>query len=105
MNQHAHDIAREFAQLLRARLGDHIKQIILFGSQARGDAQEGSDYDVLVVVDHCTPEVEEVVLEADVEMMNRHETLFASLLYSEEEWRKEEEFPFGWNVQREGIAV
>ncbi|HUT52299.1 MAG TPA: nucleotidyltransferase domain-containing protein [bacterium] len=105
MDDRSRQIAQEFADLLRERLGPRVKQVILFGSQARGDAWEGSDYDVLVVVDQCTPEIEETVLETDVEMMNRHETLFASLLYSEEEWRKEEEFPLGWNVKREGIAL
>ena len=36
------------AALVRAKLGDHVKQIVLFGSQARGDATEYSDYDFLV---------------------------------------------------------
>ena len=36
---------------MRAKLGDHVKQIVLFGSQARGDATEYSDYGFLVVVD------------------------------------------------------
>ena len=86
-------------------LGSHVKQIVLFGSQARGDAHEGSDYDFLVVVDKRTRRVREKVLDAGVEMLNRYDQLFASLLYSEDEWREGERFPIGWNIRREGVAV
>ncbi|MBI4650760.1 nucleotidyltransferase domain-containing protein [Candidatus Desantisbacteria bacterium] len=37
-------ISKEFAQSVRQKLKKHIKQIILFGSHARGDFTEGSDY-------------------------------------------------------------
>lgn len=105
MNDQAQNIAREFAALLRDRLGPRVKQVILFGSQARGDARDGSDYDVLVVVDERTPEIEETVLDTDVEMMNRHETLFASIIKTEKEWRRLEKFPIGWNIKQEGIGL
>jgi predicted nucleotidyltransferase len=99
------DRAREYADLVRAKLGPHVKQVVLFGSQARGDAREGSDFDFLVVVDQRTPTVRERVLDAGVEMLNRYDQLFASLLYSEEEWRESQRFPIGWNIEREGLAV
>ena len=49
----AHDItpppaAVEYAQEVRNRLGPHLRQVILFGSRARGDATEYSDYDFVV---------------------------------------------------------
>jgi hypothetical protein len=36
--------------------GERIRRIILFGSRARGDARPDSDYDLLVVLRHITPE-------------------------------------------------
>ncbi len=99
------DRAREYADLVRAKLGPHVKQVVLFGSQARGDAREGSDYDFLVVVDERSRTVREMVLDAGVEMLNRYDQLFTSLLYSEEEWRESQRFPIGWNIEREGVAV
>ena len=39
-----------FAGRLRQRLPHGLKQVLLFGSQARGDATEASDYDFAVIV-------------------------------------------------------
>ena len=99
------DKAREYAALVRAKLGDQVKQIVLFGSQARGDAVEGSDYDFLVVVDTRTPSVRDAILDAGVQMLNDYDELFAALVYSEEEWRELSRFPIGWNIQHEGRRV
>ncbi|HEC49623.1 MAG TPA: nucleotidyltransferase domain-containing protein, partial [Candidatus Desulfofervidus auxilii] len=44
-------IIKEFTQKLRQQLGDRLKEVILFGSRARGDWEEGSDYDFLIIVD------------------------------------------------------
>jgi predicted nucleotidyltransferase/uncharacterized protein (DUF433 family) len=43
-------ILAQFKQHAQAIYGDRLKRIILFGSQARGDAWPGSDVDVLVVL-------------------------------------------------------
>ena len=37
-----------FRDALRALYGDRIERIVLYGSRARGDAREDSDYDVAV---------------------------------------------------------
>jgi hypothetical protein len=39
---------------LEARFGARLQELVLFGSQARGQAQEDSDVDLLVVVDALT---------------------------------------------------
>jgi len=41
----------QFLRLLKARLGDNVISVVLFGSVARGDAEEGSDVDLLIVSD------------------------------------------------------
>jgi uncharacterized protein len=47
--------ADPFLATLKAELtklyGPRLKQILLYGSRARGDQRENSDYDVLVVLD------------------------------------------------------
>jgi uncharacterized protein len=46
-------LARLRAELER-RFGARLRELVLFGSRARGDAHEESDVDVLVVVDALT---------------------------------------------------
>jgi predicted nucleotidyltransferase len=98
-------LATEYAGLIRHRLGARVREIILFGSRARGDAEEASDYDCVVVVDRKTPDVREAILDADVAMLDRHERLFAALLYSENEWQRAKNFPLGWNILKEGVVL
>jgi predicted nucleotidyltransferase len=43
-----------FAAAVRARFGDRVCEVTLFGSHARGDAHEDSDVDVLVVIADLT---------------------------------------------------
>ena len=98
-------LAEKYASLLRQKLGNRIKQIILFGSRARGDATDDSDYDFVVVVDNRTSTLREQVLDVDVEMMDCYDVLVAPVIYDEVEWKRAQMFPFAWNINQEGIAV
>lgn len=44
-------IARAISDKIIALLGARLHQIVLFGSRARGDGDEESDYDFLIVAD------------------------------------------------------
>ena len=48
------DILEYFVREMRERLGAHLKQLILFGSRARGDETAEFDYDFLVVVNEVS---------------------------------------------------
>lgn len=98
-------LAQEYASLVRAKLGSQVKGVILFGSQARGDATEKSDYDVVVILDKKSVAVREKILDAGTEMLNRYDRLFAALVYDEQEWSRTRRFPLGWNIEQEGVAV
>jgi len=82
-----------------------VKQIILFGSRARGDSSENSDYDFVIIIDKKTPKVREKALGAEVEMMDKYERLFSTIIYDEREWKKAGSFPLAWNISREGIRI
>lgn len=45
-------IAEEAARRLAGAYGDRLRQVVLFGSWARGQAHEESDVDLVVVLDH-----------------------------------------------------
>ena len=44
------DVIRRSKQRLKAHYGDRFAGLILYGSEARGDATEGSDVDLLVLL-------------------------------------------------------
>jgi hypothetical protein len=52
-----------FRAALDARLGARVREVVLFGSHARGTASETSDVDVYVVVDDATHEDRIVVFD------------------------------------------
>ena len=94
-----------FSQKIREKIGTHIRQLVLFGSRARGDAQEGSDYDFLVVLDTVAPTIKDSVLDVEVEFMNTCNALSSCMIYDEESWEQNKKFPIGINIQREGIVL
>jgi predicted nucleotidyltransferase len=98
-------VAIEFARQVRARLGSRVRKVVLFGSRARGDARDDSDYDVVVVVDRRSPEVREVLLTIEVDLPDRYGSLVACLLRDEREWAASQGLPIGLNVAREGVTL
>jgi len=98
-------VAVEFARLVRERLGPRVLEVVLFGSRARGEAREDSDYDVVVVVDRRSADVREAILAIEVDLMNRHGSLVACLLRDEREWEASRGMPIGLNVAREGVPL
>lgn len=47
-----------------------LKELWHFGSRARGDNRETSDYDKLIVAEGCLPELREIVSEANYTILN-----------------------------------
>jgi len=99
------EITQQFAQLVKQKLQYHIKKIIVFGSYARGDFTEGSDYDVLVIVDQKDKTIQDLVLDASVEIMDRYYALVGSIVWDEKEWQRKKHFPLGLNIIKEGIEI
>ena len=82
--------------------------MFFFGSRARGDAEEMSDWDFLVVVPGD--------LDLDREQSIRHRLyeiewelgpVISSIILTREQWNSElyRELPFSKNVRREGIVL
>ena len=80
---------------------------VLFGSRARGDANQDSDWDVLVLLgkdritasdqDNIAYPIHEIGWEID-EMVN-------PVMYTMREWESKRGTPFYENVTREGVAL
>jgi len=98
-------ISKEFADIVRKKLKNHVKEIILFGSHARGDFTEGSDYDFLIFVDRRRKTDEKILQEIGTEFLDRYEALITDILCDEKEWEKKKHFPIGLNILKEGVRL
>ncbi len=82
------------------------RRVILFGSRARGDAREDSDWDVFIVVDDDTRQ-EQVNWQVMGEVRRGLRAAFEFIPYRESSFRERQkiEGSLPWIVANEGIVV
>lgn len=99
-------IVAELREGLEDLYGPRLERLVLFGSQARGDAAPDSDVDVLVVLHGDVRPVEEIRRTGGLvsEVSLRSGADVAVTFISAERFRSEAS-PFVLNVRREGVAV
>jgi predicted nucleotidyltransferase len=85
-----------------------ISALKLFGSVVRGECDEESDIDVLVITNHALTRVERHRITKIIFHVNlRHETNFSSLVIDRESWERGPVsiLPIHDEITREGVAV
>jgi len=99
-------ILTELRRELESLYGDRLVKLVLFGSQARGDSESGSDIDVLVVLEGPVQPSQEVhrasPLTAAISL--KHDVVI-SCVYASAERYETSQGPLLTNVQAEGIPV
>ena len=105
MTQHIQNILSEFKSRLSELYGDRLDRVILYGSQARGDAQPDSDIDVLVVLKGTVNPWQEILHSENVtaDVSRRHGAVISTVFVSESEFHRQGE-PLLVTVHKEGIA-
>lgn len=103
------DIILEFIRQVRKLLGDSLSKSILYGSCARGDDNENSDIDIMLLTSLSDEEIEKVensVFDLAFEFQMQYLLDFSVVIKNEEQfnyWLGA--LPFYNNVQREGIVL
>jgi predicted nucleotidyltransferase len=99
-------IITEFRQALEKIYGDKLISLVLFGSQARGDATEDSDIDVMVILKSPVSPGDEIFRMGEVknQINLKHDQLISVLPISEEDFLCKDT-PLLENIRREGIAL
>lgn len=98
-------ILNYFIEQIRLSLSQRLKEMILFGSMARGDDREGSNYDILIIVDKVTKAIKEVIDNTAGETLYRYDKVITPFIISEERYEKEKFNPLLINVRKEGIRL
>lgn len=103
-------VAKAILTDLRHRLtelyGPRLDRLLLFGSQARGDAVEGSDVDILVVLHGEVRPGEEIRRTGGIvaELSLANDLVISCAFVSSQRFMAEKS-PFLLNVRREGITL
>ncbi|GHU96467.1 hypothetical protein FACS1894156_7600 [Bacteroidia bacterium] len=82
-------------------------RLVLFGSQARGDAREDSDWDLLVLLNKPKREWEDYDNYGYpfTELGWTYDKHFSTKIFTKEEWEKQHFTPFYKNVEHDGIEI
>ena len=89
------------------RASEPTAQIILYGSRARGDARENSDWDVLVIVDKPRLSLKD---RSNIQYPIWDKGLYLGqeinvFPYTRKQWEQAPKSLFKYNVMKEGIVI
>jgi predicted nucleotidyltransferase len=106
MNPTIQPILRELGEALKVIYGARMEKALLFGSYARSQAEEGSDIDVLVVLDGPVHPSEEIARteEAVASLSLKWDRVISCAFVSRERYQNENS-PLLINVRNEGVAL
>ncbi|MDE5933615.1 MAG: nucleotidyltransferase domain-containing protein [Lachnospiraceae bacterium] len=109
MPQTTQNLIEQYVSSIKDIYGKHIKQIILYGSYARGDFHNDSDIDIMVLVDLPDTQIEiysDTLSELGFEYNVNHGIWFMPIVKNVQhfgQWCSV--YPFYSNVIKEGLIL
>lgn len=106
MEREINAILKEYKERLSEVLSDKLESVILYGSRARGDAEEDADIDVLCVMrgPFDYGDLIERTSEATAEISLKYGVTL-SRTFAQQPDVNTRNIPFLMNIRREGVAV
>lgn len=85
---------------------DPEAKVILYGSRAREDDHNWSDWDVLILSQkQVDNEFKRQIRDAIFEVELTTEEIITTIIHNEDEWKKHSITPFYQNVKRDGVVL
>jgi predicted nucleotidyltransferase len=92
---------------LRKIFKDKLRKIILFGSYSRGDYDDESDVDVMVLIDDSNPKgYDDIILDVEVDLSIANDIVLTIFVENEAEYQDGKLYkPFLEAIEQEGIEI
>jgi predicted nucleotidyltransferase len=99
-------IITEFRQQLEKLYGDKLINLVLYGSQARGDATENSDIDIMVILKNPVSPGDEIFRMGEIknQLNLKYDQLISIFPISQEDFFSKQT-PLLDNIRREGVVL
>lgn len=96
-----------YVQRIASDYADEVASVILYGSQARGDAGSESDIDLLIVLRNDSPALRRALADLAWQVQYEHGVVISDIVRTAEQWHEIQarQFPFYQNVAHEGILL
>jgi len=107
--ERVHDVVYEFSQRVKMILADKLSKVIMYGSYARGDNNENSDVDIMVLTTLTEDEIEKVetlIFDLAFDFQMEYGLDISVIVKNEEHfyhWLGA--LPFYNNVEKEGVVL
>ena len=109
MSKRMHHLLQQYVEGLQKIYGSHLRQIILYGSYARGDFREDSDIDIMILLDISDLEIKKYfdrLVDLTFDFNMEHDLDVKPIAKSEAHLRKWVlNYPFYANVNKEGVTL
>lgn len=106
------NVLNEYVRGLNKMIGNHLKQVILYGSYARGEQDrngEISDIDILILVDLNVDQIKELekkIIEYSYDMDLKYDIVLSPIIENNEYYKNREKYMmFYKNIEKEGILL
>ena len=100
---------REFVEMVKKCFGGSLEKIILYGSYARGDYDEASDIDIMVLVSLPDEEIrqnENRIYDEAFELELKYGKVLSPVIRNREFYEYwSDTLPFYRNIQMEGVDI
>jgi predicted nucleotidyltransferase len=103
------DIILELKKKLPTEVASRIRKVIAFGSRVRGQGEEDSDLDLLILVNQKTPDLESKIEDVAYNVMWDHDfkPILSIKVFTEAHYKNSlrEGFSFYKNIDREEVSL
>ena len=99
----------KYINIIKDLYGIHLKQVILYGSYARGDYSENSDIDIMILVDINDDEIDTLsskLSDKTYDFNYDNNTIVMPIVKNVDHFNKwVTAYPFYKNIKKEGVSL